>query len=199
MTLRVAITGGIGSGKTLVSSFLEKQGYPVFSCDKIYKELLHDKNYVEQIAKLFPDAIEGGAVLISRLSNIVFNDTKKREQLNALAHPLIMSVLRDKMQQKNGLVFAEVPLLFEGGYEKEFDEIIVVLRDRSKRIEAIAQRDEVSVQTANKKIDAQFDYDDATVSNKFSGMYVLYNNGQAQALFLELQKTVNELKAKLQP
>lgn len=199
MTLRVAITGGIGSGKSLVSSFLEKQGYPVFSCDKIYKELLHDKNYVEQIAKLFPDAIEGGAVLISRLSNIVFNDAKKREQLNALAHPLIMSVLRDKMQQKNGLVFAEVPLLFEGGYEKEFDEIIVVLRDRSKRIEAIAQRDEVSVQTANKKIDAQFDYDDATVSNKFADMYVLYNNGQAQALFLELQKTVNELKAKLQP
>ena len=199
MTLRAAITGGIGSGKSLVSSFLEKQGYPVFSCDKIYKELLHDKNYVEQIAKLFPDAIEGGAVLISRLSNFVFNDAKKREQLNALAHPLIMSVLRDKMQQKNGLVFAEVPLLFEGGYEKEFDEIIVVLRDRSKRIEAIAQRDEVSVQTANKKIDAQFDYDDATVSNKFADMYVLYNNGQAQALFLELQKTVNELKAKLQP
>ena len=197
MIIRVAITGGIGSGKSLVSSFLEKQGYPVFSCDKIYKELLRDKNYVQQVADLFPEAVEGDAILIPRLSHIVFNDAKKREQLNALAHPLIMSALRDKMSEKHGLVFAEVPLLFEGEYQKEFDEIIVVLRDKSKRIAAIMQRDKVSAQTASKKIEAQFDYDNASSLQTFTGMYVIDNNKEEETLFIQLQKIIESLKAKL--
>ena len=57
MSKKIAITGGIGSGKSTVLSFLKENGYPVFSCDEIYKQLLLDREYIEKIEKLFPSAV----------------------------------------------------------------------------------------------------------------------------------------------
>ena len=127
--IKVAITGGIGSGKSTALSYLKELGYPVFSCDEIYKEVISSKEYIDKIKEFFPEAVTHGCIERKILSEIVFNDPEKRALLNGISHPLIMQKLYEQMDtSENELVFAEVPLLFEGGFENEFDHVIVILR-----------------------------------------------------------------------
>ena len=62
MQKKVAITGGIGSGKSTVSEIIKKSGYPVFSCDEIYGELLSDTAYIETLRTRFPSAVRNGKI-----------------------------------------------------------------------------------------------------------------------------------------
>lgn len=57
---KIAITGGIGSGKSSVAEFIRQEGYPVFSCDEINRSLLSKQDYLEKLQKLFPEAVTEG-------------------------------------------------------------------------------------------------------------------------------------------
>lgn len=84
-----------------------------------------------------------------------------------------MNKLWNDMRAAEGnVVFAEVPLLFEGGYEGQFDEVIVVLRPTEERISALAARDGMSRREALSRMQNQFDYE----KNKISGHTLLYND-----------------------
>ncbi len=156
MAQRIAITGGIGSGKTCVLEYLQTRGYSTFSCDAIYKEILQDKAYIAQIQAVFPTAIVEGNIDKRRLANIIFTDEQARERLNHIAHPVIMQALYKKMKNANtDLVFAEVPLLFEGGYEKDFDGILVIERSPHTCLQSITERDGLSQEDAKRRIQAQ--------------------------------------------
>ena len=139
---KIAITGGIGSGKSTVLQYLKEKSYIVFSCDEIYRDLSNTYEFIEKLKKLFPDAIVDGKLDRKKLSNIVFKDKEELLKLNRLTHPLIMEKLLYEMEKaSSGVVFAEVPLLFEGNYQTKFDYVIVVVRDLNDRIEAIKLRD----------------------------------------------------------
>ena len=140
-TIKIAVTGGIGSGKSSVTKIIREKGFPVFSCDEINKQLLTKKDYINRIEKIFPEAVEGGKIIKSRLAEIVFSDETALKKLNSVSHPLIMNELNRQMNSRKGLVFAEVPLLFEGGYEDLFHKIIVVCREKEQRILSVMQRD----------------------------------------------------------
>ena len=118
MSKKIAITGGIGSGKTTVSNLIKEKGYPVYSCDEIYKELIDSTIYIKEIEKAFPAAIKQGKINRKGLAEIVFSNEQERKRLNEIAHPLIMKTLLDHISQReNELIFAEVPLLLEGNFE----------------------------------------------------------------------------------
>ena len=160
MQKKIAITGGIGSGKSTVSAYIKERGYPVFSCDEIYKEVITMPAYINAIQKVFPNVIQNGEIDRKRLSEQVFTDEKKRLDLNAVAHPLIMQRLMEKMQAcKSELIFAEVPLLFEGGYQNWFDQIIIVKRSVEQRIQSVCKRDGLTKVEAQMRMCSQIDYD----------------------------------------
>ena len=116
MRKTIAITGGIGSGKSTVAKEISLLGFPVFSCDQIYREIMEDKAYIAQISSVFDGVVVEGKIDKNALSRLIFNDQTARNKLNSIAHPLIMSTLYARMQScANDFVFAEVPLLFEGG------------------------------------------------------------------------------------
>lgn len=157
--LKIAITGGIGSGKSTVCSLLKKKGYSVFSCDDIYGEIVVSDSYIQKIKALFPTAVENNQIDKKRLSDIVFSDTEKREQLNSVAHPLIMQELIKRMENdEEEISFAEVPLLFEGGFDALFDGILIVNRSEKKRILAVYERDGLSEEEIRRRISVQFSY-----------------------------------------
>ncbi len=196
MGKRIAVTGGIGSGKSTVMELLKKCGYPVFSCDAIYKELLLDKAYIQKVQALFPLAVTDGKIDTVSLSKIVFNNEKEREKLNALAHPLIMQKLYAEMDNcTNDLVFAEVPLLFEGGYENDFDGVIVVMRNKHARIESICLRDGISESEALQKIAAQYDYDEYLRKPQEKNTYILFNSS-LEKLNIQLNEILKTLNVK---
>lgn len=194
MSKKVAITGGIGSGKSSIVNVLREMNYPVFSCDEIYANLLESEEYLKKLSNVFPQAVVGGRLDRKRLSEIVFQNSEKRETLNALSHPMIMQKLHALMNESSEpLVFAEVPLLFENGFEKDFDEVIVVMRNIEERINAICQRDGITESQARQRINVQFDYDNAQSQKYLQSIhaYIIENDGAKNDL---IKKTADILK-----
>lgn len=197
MKKTIAITGGIGSGKSTVSNILKRKGYPVFSCDEIYGELLYAENFKELIAKSFPACLINGEIDRKALASIIFNDTNKRNQLNSLTHPLIMQSLFEKIQAvKEEWVFAEIPLLFENGFEKDFDFTIVVMRSEKSRIQSVKERSGLNEREILARMAAQFDYDKAFTKGEFdnSKIYVLFNDNTIEALEKSIENLLNKLR-----
>lgn len=177
---KIAITGGIGSGKSTVAALLERRGYPVFSCDKIYAELLQEADFVALLAKHFPACVREGTVDRKKLSATVFSDERARAELNAVSHPVIMERLFSRME-KYPLSFAEVPLLFEGGYEKQFDGVIAVMREGEARLSAAMTRDGLTREEALLRMNGQRDW-----SAPPDGCFTICNDGSLEDLERQL-------------
>ncbi|MBQ3221313.1 MAG: dephospho-CoA kinase [Clostridia bacterium] len=196
MKKRVAITGGIGSGKSAVLALLKEKGYSTYSCDEISKELFFEAEYIYRIEQAFPSVVKNGEIVREKLRALIFSDTEARMRLNEISHPIIMKRLLARMDNDLGdLVFAEVPLLFEGGFEKDFCETIIVKRKIKDRITAICSRDKIGEQDALKKIRAQIDYDSEENAKRFRLMnaYLLENNGDLNELKAGLEKILSSL------
>ena len=195
MQKKIAITGGIGSGKTLAAKYVAEMGYPIFSCDEINRSLWGAPEYIKMIEKAFPNCINGGKIDKKSLKNTVFGDKTALKTLNAIAHPLIMKQLFSVMEKCEGeFVFAEVPLLFEGNYEKDFDEIIVIIRDLDERIKAVKARDGFSEQEIKNRIAVQFDY--SNLENRIQNLtaHVIKNDGDMYSLKNKIQTLIKRLK-----
>ena len=104
-----------------------------------------------------------------------------------------MKKLYAMMEQSEGAAaFAEVPLLFEGNYQKDFDRIIVLLRDKEKRILAAAERDGVSADSIRARTEHQFDYE----KNPIIGHTLLYNNGDLSDLREQVRRSLEKIVVK---
>lgn len=196
MQKRIAITGGIGSGKSMAGTLIREMGYPVFSCDEIYKEVLHSPEYIKKMEAYFPTAVTNGEIDRAKLAEIVFHDEGKRRTLNGLAHPLVMQKLRKEMDGcGNSLVFAEVPLLFEGNFEGEFDCVLVIERELSVRVQAVQERDHLEADAVKSRIQTQFDYHskEGQTRIKNCNAHVIYNNGSIKAFSKKLIAFIQSL------
>ncbi len=190
MKKKIAITGGIGSGKSTLLQYIREEGYPVFSCDELYKEVLDSPQYIEKIANRFPKCVVEGKIDKAKLAATVFQKESERLDLNAIAHPLIMQALEKQMENcEEDLVFAEVPLLFEGGYQSRFDEVIVLLRGDKERIASVTRRDGLLPQEVVDRISVQFHYRSPKAQEIFK---------ECNAIVLDNNQTETELKEKLQ-
>ena len=181
--MTTAITGGIGSGKSTVANMIAEYGFPVFSCDEIYKEIIYDKNYIREIEKVFPNAVQNGQIDRGILAKTVFSNEQALKTLNSISHPLIMNELMSRMNKVDDMfAFAEVPLLFEGGFKDLFDNVIIVMRDKDKRIEALKKRNNFSNEEIERRFKNQFDYS------------LLKGIKNEKYLFIENNSTVEELR-----
>ena len=195
---KIAITGGIGSGKSQAAKFIKALGFSVFSCDEIYKNVILSREYIEQVEKAFPESVVNKQIDKKILADIVFNDAQRRQTLNNIAHPLIMERLfRDMDDAPTELVFAEVPLLFEGNYQELFDFVIVIERDIAKRIESVKTRDGLSDKQILNRIQSQFDYSKIKETEYFKNGKIIEidNNGGVEDLNEKLSLEINRLKS----
>jgi len=157
----IAITGGIGTGKSTVLETIKKLGYPVYSCDETYRKLIKDKAFLTNLKAIFPIAVDEKFNFDRvALSNAVFDDKTLLKKLNDFTHPYILKTIFDKIKDsENALSFVEVPLLFEGGYQDLFDGVIVVKRDLEERILSTIKRSSLTREEVLKRIENQFDYE----------------------------------------
>ena len=154
--LRIAIGGGIGSGKSAVTQILRGLGAKVVVADEVNAELLLDEGYIERIANIFPAAVHNHRIDKKELAAVVYADEGKRRLLMQLAHPLIFEKMF-AVAPGEKVVFYEVPLLSE--CVDRFDRIWFVDADDDLRVKRIMARDGVDEDRARRLIFLQREED----------------------------------------
>lgn len=199
--IKVAITGGIGSGKSTAAAILGEFGYKCESADKIYHKLLSDEKFVEKISEhmgIEPIFCNGKKILDKKtLSDKVFGDKKDLKRLNEFTHPVVMDVMMRKMEslKNEKIVFAEVPVLFEGGFDNLFDYVVVIKKNIESRVIKTMDRDGKSADDVKRVVAAQIDYDNIEENGKF---IVVNNNGTIVDLKENLKSVVAGILQKRQ-
>jgi dephospho-CoA kinase len=147
----VAITGGIGSGKTTVANHFAELGFPVINTDLLAKKLMNsDEKLKILLSNEFGPEIylENGELNSKFLSKIVFgNDSlskKNLDKLNRIVHPAVIDLMMEEIEkfanEGNELIFVESALIYEAGLDEGFDYIIVVDANESKRIKWTSEK-----------------------------------------------------------
>jgi dephospho-CoA kinase len=142
--LKIGLTGGIGSGKSIVAQIFEVLGIPVFYADSEAKQIMEtDSDLVSAITKTFGfESYVEGRLNRAYIAKIVFNDSFRLDQLNALVHPATIAAAEQWMNQQNApYVIKEAALLFESGSGAHLDYIVGVYAPQHIRIKRVMDRD----------------------------------------------------------
>ena len=144
---KVAVTGGIGAGKTTVSNLFEKIGIPVFNSDEIAKELMHnDKQLKSDIIKAFGnESYINNELNRAYLSDIVFNDETLLNKINSIVHPQVGKEFNQwLLNQQSKYIIYESAIIFENNSEDLFDKIICVIAPEEDVISRVMKRNSFS-------------------------------------------------------
>ncbi len=142
--LKVGVTGGIGSGKSTVCKMFSVLGIPVFNADEVAKEIQDtDNEVIDVISSLFGDNLYvNGKLDRKMLAKLVFNNSAKLKQLNALIHPRVKERFTTWCaEQKAPFVIKEAAIMIESRSHKDLDRLIVVTAPVSLRILRVVKRD----------------------------------------------------------
>lgn len=140
----VGITGGIGSGKTVVTRILRAMGYPVYDSDTEAKRIMHqDERVVRELCHAFGESVFiDGQLDRNLLAQEVFGNEQRLLLLNSIVHPAVREDIRRwGHSQTSSLAFLESAILFESGFESEADNIVLVTAPDEIRMKRVMQRD----------------------------------------------------------
>lgn len=161
MTKVIGLTGGIASGKSTITDFLRRQGYPVIDADQVVHELQAKGGKLYQVLV----AEFGNSILTAegdldrkKLGQAVFENAGLRARLSLLQDKIIREELlarRDALKQTEDVIFMDIPLLYEADYSGEVDEVWLVYVDKAQQLERLMKRNGFSVQDAENRLNAQ--------------------------------------------
>ena len=164
----IGITGGIGSGKTTITKYIESLGYPVYIADDEAKKLLDTPDVVKQLIDSFgTEIIDNNLVDKKKLATFVFGNENKLKQLNEIIHPKVRKHFIDWIKQwDKPFVVKEAAILFESGAYKDCDYTILVTAPEDVRVERVIKRDNTTKEDVIKRIRSQWsDEDKAKLSD----------------------------------
>ena len=154
---RIAIIGGIGSGKSVVSRLLSLMGYPVYDCDSNAKRLMDESEDIHRgLVDIFgPSAVTPEGINRAYIASIAFKDAEKLSKLNSLVHPAVLHDF-DRWAQQNGeIVFVETAIISESGISKSVDAVWSVEAPLECRVERVMVRNAMSRQDVMRRISSQ--------------------------------------------
>jgi dephospho-CoA kinase len=158
---RVALTGGIATGKSYVARRLREAGVPVVDADVLARDAVaRGSPGLEAVTKRFGPSVvtASGDLDRARLGEMVFADTGARRDLEAIIHPVVRSRMAqffEELPAGTRVAVADIPLLFETGREHLYDKVIVVACAPATQIERIIARDNLSRDAAQRRLAAQ--------------------------------------------
>ena len=197
--LIVALTGGIGSGKTTVGDIFSELGAVVIDSDQLARAVLErgSKGFDLVLAKFGDAILKNGELDRSLLATLVFNDSQKRSELESITHPLIRQSFAEIISSlpRESIVINQIPLLFESKEAYKFDHIITISAPEELRIERLKNRG-LGFSDIKKRMEAQAsDVERESISNSIirNDKDELHLRNQVESIWLELEN-LNRLK-----
>ena len=159
MTKIIGLTGGIGSGKTMIANYIASLGIPVYIADDEARQLMETKQVLKKIITAFGNEIlDGNKLNRKKLSKIVFDNFTKLQKLNSIVHPVVKKHFREWVLKHNNvpIVVKEAAILFESGSNKYCDAVIAVVAPIEIRLQRIINRDKTDREFVLKKMQNQW-------------------------------------------
>jgi dephospho-CoA kinase len=192
----VGLTGGIGCGKTEVAKILEELGARIIDADAIGKQVVEEQSEVlQEMVKVFgmqflnPD----GSLKRKELGSFVFQDEKRKRQLNAIVHPYlwkrVLYDIEEAKKQNFKLIVVDAALIYETGLEKHFQKVIVVSSLLETRIARIRERDGFTETEIRDRIASQMPLEEKVRRADI----VIENDGSLERLRKTTSKVFNDL------
>lgn len=183
----VAITGGIGTGKSFVAQLLLEHGIQVYDCDAAAKRLLREDIAIRKAMTqlIGPETYVDGKLQKQQVAAFLLKSEKNKQQINAIVHP---AVAKDFLQ--SGKQWLESAILFESNFYKrvDFQYIICVSAPLEVRLQRICQRDHISIEQAQSWIDRQWPQDDMEAASDF----IIHNDGQ-QDIHQQIKEIIQQI------
>lgn len=194
--LKIAITGGIGSGKSSVSKIVESFGFPVIKADNVAKELmLKDASVKKKIIKSFgKESFTEKGINSKYLADSVFSNKDKVEKINSIIHPPTVKkieAISKKLFEKHNLVFIESALVYEAKIQKLFDYVILIYAEEGIRISRKIENDRMNRLDVEKRMSFQIPDEKKTDRAHF----VIDNNSTFDKLEYRTKFVIELIKA----
>ena len=163
----IGITGGIGSGKSVIARQLRKMGYSVYDTDSEAKRIIvEDATVREQMTALFgKEVYQDGVYQTALVAQQVFADKNLLAKLNAIVHPAVkadiiskfrsLGVLSEPLKRNSGLFFIECAILFQAGFDVLCDKVVAVTAPEDIRLERVIARDHSDMNKVRARMRAQ--------------------------------------------
>jgi dephospho-CoA kinase len=188
----LGLTGGIGSGKSVVAELLRMMGIPVYDSDTRSKVLCDTDEYLkkEMIGLFGPELYTNGLMNRELLAKRIFGDEAALKAVNALIHPAVERDFKDwvKAHSEYSVVVQESAILFEAGFEHLFDQIICVTAPEDIRIERVCKRSGVKPEIVRERMKNQIEE-----AERISKSDIILVNDGVQALLPQVKKMIQEL------
>jgi dephospho-CoA kinase len=198
----IGLTGGIASGKSTVAAMLRKANIPVIDADDLAREVTQKGSLaLSQIVAIFGSDVlaEDQSLDRKKLGNIVFHNHALLKKLEAILHPAIKKLSKEKLKslKEAGHQFAiyVAPLIFETGLEKELSKTILITTNRDIALKRASLRDQASFDHIEQRMNAQLD----EATKKSMADQIIENNGSLLDLFCQLQTVWKNLTGQTLP
>ncbi len=191
---KIAVTGGIGSGKSLFCKYLEELNYHVIHADDLGKEILvKDKEVKKEIISEFgKESYEGDKLNRKYLGEKVFNEPQKVLKINSIIHPRVISKtikMMDEYLKKSNIVFSEAALIYEADMEDLFDYVVLITADEEIRMKRKKESEKMTKEDFLKRQDNQIPDEEKMKRADF----IFKNNGTKEELKQKAELLLNIL------
>lgn len=196
MTKIIGITGGIASGKSTVSSYLRELGQIVIDADEVVHDLQKKGGALYQalVGWLGTEILQAdGELDRKKLAALLFGSNEKLAKSANLQNPIIRKELakrRDRALQDNELVFLDIPLLYELGYEDWCNQVWLIYVDRETQIQRLMARNQLTKEEAQLRISRQMPLEE----KRALADLVLENTGDLETLKSQIKQLVIEME-----
>ncbi|GEQ36947.1 dephospho-CoA kinase [Tetragenococcus halophilus] len=194
MSFILGITGSIATGKSTVVNIFKQYGFSVVDADIIAREVVEPNTAgLKKVVETFGSSVlcSDGSLNRKQLGQIIFSDTKKRQALNALLAPFLQEAIIEQIKRASAvssLVIADIPLLYEAGYDKYMDQVAVVYIPEDLQVQRLMKRDSITKKEAQKKVASQL-----SIEEKKKRADIIFDNQESlssirQQIFSWLKK-----------
>ena len=189
--LKVGITGSIGSGKTLATNFFKELGYKVLDADQMNQDLLKNEAVVKEINRSLFN--KDSKILDKTLiKEVIFKDKTKKETLENILHPIIYKMMEEALKtlEQEEIVFIDVPLLFEAGFDKLTDYNLVIFTSEEQQVKRLIKRDKIDKNTSYLRIKGHWDIKEKMNESD----YVINNDESVEFTYQQLSNWLSNFK-----